>query len=115
MTMHLVLQIADGLPRPVPAAADIAEHLLGDSAAAVAIGQQAVERQARDLRHRVPHGDLDGADRDRAFGIAADLLAPAHRGKHAGRIVLPVSSRSESGSARRMRGMKRSRIWAPQA
>jgi hypothetical protein len=86
MAAHLVLQIADGLPRPVPAAADIAEHLLRDPAAAVAIGQQAVERQARDLRHRVPHRDLDGADRDRALGIATDLLAPAHHGKHAGRI-----------------------------
>jgi hypothetical protein len=29
--------------------------------------------------------------------------------------MLPVSSSSAAGSARRMRGMKRSRIWAPQA
>ena len=80
MAAHLVLQIPDGLARPVPAAADVAEDLLRDLAAAVALGKQLVQRLLRDLRHRIPHRDLDRADADRALGVAADLLALAHDG-----------------------------------
>src|SRR5215468_10304241 len=44
MAAHLVLQVCDGLARPVPAAAYIAKHLVQQPAAAVALGQHAMER-----------------------------------------------------------------------
>jgi hypothetical protein len=44
MPAHLVLQVFDGLPGPVPAAADIAEHFVGQLAVVEAFGQQAVQR-----------------------------------------------------------------------
>jgi hypothetical protein len=86
MAAHLVLQILGGLTRPIPAATDVAEHLVGQLAAAVALGEHPVQRLLRDLRHGVPHRDLDGADADRALGIAADLLALVHRGEDFCRI-----------------------------
>jgi hypothetical protein len=49
MAAHLVLHVLEGLSWRVPAAADIAEHLVRGLAAAVALGQQAVQRQACDL------------------------------------------------------------------
>jgi len=40
----------------------------------VARGEQTEQRLARDLRHRIPHRHVDGADRERAFAMAAGLL-----------------------------------------
>ncbi len=57
-------------------------------AAAVAFGQHAMERLAGDLRDRVPHRDLDGADADRALGVAADLFALAHGGQNLRRVEI---------------------------
>jgi hypothetical protein len=78
---HLVLQILGGLARCIPAAADVAEHLVGDLAAVEALGQHAVQRLLRDLGDGVPDCDLDGADADRAFGMPAGLLVLHHDGK----------------------------------
>ena len=74
---HLLLQVGDGLPRPVPAAAHVTKHLVGGLAAVEAARQHPVQRLARDFRHRVPHRDLDRADRDRALAVAAGFL-PLH-------------------------------------
>ena len=88
MAAHLVLHVGERLARRVPAAADVAEHLVGDLAAVVALGQHAVQRLAGDLGDRVPHGDLDGADRDRALAVAAGLLALHHAGEDFLRIEI---------------------------
>jgi len=45
----------------------------------VPLGEQAKQRLARDLRHRVPHRHVDGADRDRALAMAARLLVRHQR------------------------------------
>ncbi|MET3262929.1 hypothetical protein ABIF38_004435 [Bradyrhizobium japonicum] len=45
----------------------------------MALGEQPEQRLARDLRHRVPHGHVDGADRDRALAMAARLLVRHQR------------------------------------
>ena len=104
------------LPGAVPAAADIAEHLLGHLAAVEALGQHAMQRLVGDLGDRVPDRDLDGADADRALGMAAGLLVLHHDGEDFVRLeIAPASSSSVSGGGCRMRGMKRARICAPQA
>src|SRR3977135_1042491 len=54
--------------------------------APVAFGQQPKQRLAGDLRHRVPHRPVDGADRDRALAVAARLLVLHQRGPDAVRI-----------------------------
>ena len=82
MAAHLVLHVLEGLAGRVPAAADVAEHLLRDLAAVVALRQHAVQRLALDLGDGVPQRDLDGADRDRALGVAAGFLALHHAGEH---------------------------------
>ena len=82
MAAHLVLQILRGLARRIPAAADIAEHFVGDLAAVVALGEHAVQRLVGDLGDRVPHRDLDGADADRALAVAAGFLVAHHRGEN---------------------------------
>jgi hypothetical protein len=41
-----------------------------------------MERLIGDLGHRIPHGDLDGADRNRALRIAADFFPRRHRRQH---------------------------------
>ena len=43
------------------------------------LGQQAEQRLAGDLRHRVPHRHVDGADRDRALAMAARLFVRHQR------------------------------------
>src|SRR5581483_11368736 len=48
----------------------------------VTLGEQAEQRLARDLRHRVPHRHVDGADRDRALAVTARLLVRHHRGPY---------------------------------
>jgi hypothetical protein len=85
---HLVLQILGGLAREIPAAANVAEHPVAHLAAAVALGQQPVQRLLSDLRHRVPDSNLDGADADRALAVAAGFLSLHHRGKEFGRIEI---------------------------
>ena len=97
MAAHLVLEIGDGLPRPIPAAADITKHLAGQAAAAVAVGEHPVQRHIGDLRRRVPHRDLDGADPDRTLGVAADLLAPDHGRGDAGGIDVAAGLIEERG------------------
>jgi hypothetical protein len=86
MAAHLVLQVRHGLAGPVPAAADVAKHLGRDLAAVVALGEQAMELLAGDLRHRVPERDLDRADGDRALAVAAGFLALHHAGEDARRL-----------------------------
>ena len=81
MPAHLVLQILGGLARRVPAAADVAEHLVHHLAAVVALGQHAMQRLAFDLGDGVPHRDLDGADADRALAVAAGLFVAHHHGE----------------------------------
>ncbi len=81
MAAHLVLQILGGLARRVPAAADVAEHLVGDLAAIEALGQHHVQRLLRDLGDGVPDRDLDGADADRTLGMAAGLFVLHHDGE----------------------------------
>jgi len=67
-----------GLARCVPAAADIAEHLVRHLAAVVALGEHGVQRLFRDLGDRVPDRDFDRADADRAFAVAAGLFIAGH-------------------------------------
>ena len=81
MAAHLVLQILGGLARRIPAAADIAEHFVGDLAAVEALGQHAVQRLVGDLGDGVPDRDLDGADADRALGMPAGLFVLHHDGE----------------------------------
>ena len=88
MAAHLVLQVLGGLARRIPAAADVAEHLVGDLAAVVALGQQAMQRLAGDLGDRVPDRDLDGADADRALAVAAGFLVLHHHGEDFLRIEI---------------------------
>ena len=88
MPPHLVLQVLGGLARRVPAAADIAEHLVRHLAAVVALGQHAMQRLACDLGDRVPDRDLDGADADRALAVAAGFLVPHHHGEDFFRIEI---------------------------
>jgi hypothetical protein len=52
-------------------------------AAAIALGQQAVQRLAFYLGHRVPHRHVDGAYGHRAFAVPAGLFVGHHRGPHA--------------------------------
>src|SRR5579862_5927748 len=78
MAAHLVLQILRGLAWRVPARAHVAKHLLGDLAIIVVLGEQAVQRLLRDLGHRIPDRDLDGADADRALAVAAGLFVLHH-------------------------------------
>ena len=54
VTPHLVLQILDGLPGPVLAAAHVAEHFGGDLAAIEALRQQGVQRLVGDLCDCIP-------------------------------------------------------------
>ena len=76
--LHLVLQLPVVLSRVVVAARRVHEDGLVHATVAVALGEQAVERLARDLRHRVPHRHVERADRDRSLPVAARLLV-AHR------------------------------------
>ncbi len=82
MAAHLVLQILDRLPRPVPAAADVAEHLVRNLAAVESLGEQHVQRLVGDLGNRIPDRDLDGADGDRALGMPAGFFPPHHAGEN---------------------------------
>ena len=76
---HLAAQRGEILAGIVITAGGIDEHArIG--AAAMALGQQTKQRLARDLRHRVPHRHVDGADRDRALAMAARLFV-CHQGR----------------------------------
>ncbi len=79
IAFHLRLERRQVLARLVVAAGGIDPDLVVGLAAAIAVGEQAVERLALDLRHRVPDGHVDGADRDRAIAVAARLLVAHHR------------------------------------
>ena len=50
---------------------------------AVPLGQQPEQRLARNLRHRVPHRHVDGADRHGALAMPAGLLVAHQRGPDA--------------------------------
>ena len=58
------MNIFYGLPRRIPAAADIAKHFARDLAAVVALGQQVMERFSGNLGDGVPDRDLDRPDPD---------------------------------------------------
>ena len=73
-----VLQIFQPFAGVIPPAADVALHLVQHFAVVVALGEHAMERLVFDLGDRVPARDFDGADRDRALGVAARLLALHH-------------------------------------
>ena len=88
MAVHLVLQIFQRLPGGVPATADVAEDPVCHRAGVVALGQQAMQRLAGDLGHRVPDRDLDRADGDRALTVAAGFLPFHHDGENFFRIEI---------------------------
>ncbi len=111
---HLGAQRRQILAGIVVAAGRIDEHArIGLDA--VALGEQTEQRLAGDLRHRIPHRHVDGADRDRALAMAARLLVGHHRGPDLVRIEIVAGRHSSSdfGSASRMREAKRSRIRPP--
>ena len=81
MAAHLVLQIFRGLARRVPAAADVAKHLVRDFAAVIALGDEPMQRFFRDLGDRVPDRDLDRADGNRALAVSAGFFVLHHRGE----------------------------------
>ena len=75
---HLAAQHRQALARIIIAAGGIDEHArIGFTA--MSLGEQAKQRLARDLRHRVPHRHVDGADRDRALAMAARLFVRHQR------------------------------------
>ena len=87
---HFGAQLAEILIRVVIAAGRVHEDARIRVAIAVPLGKQSEQRPPRDLRHRVPHGHVDGADRDRALAVSAGLLVLEHRGPHLVRIeILP--------------------------
>ena len=82
MAAHFVLQIGDGLPGPIPAAADIAEYPVGKATAAKPLGKQAVQRLIRDLGDGIPDRHLDQA------APVAELRQVAPRQRGIGRVGL---------------------------
>ena len=81
MPAHLVLQVFHRLAGCIPAAADIAEHLGGDPAGVVAVSEHPMQRLSGNLGDRIPDGDLDGADGDRALAVAAGFFPLHHDGE----------------------------------
>ncbi len=75
---HLAAQRRHILAGIIIAAGGIDEHarICGP---AVALGQQAKQRLAGDLGHRIPHRHVDGADRHRALAVTARLLVRHQR------------------------------------
>src|SRR5581483_5143062 len=82
---HLRAQLGEVLPRIIVAARGIDEDF-GVGGCAVALGKEAEQRLAGDLRHRVPYRHVDGADRDRALAMAARLLVRLQHGPDLVRI-----------------------------
>ncbi len=111
---HLGAQLLDALAGIVVAAGGIDEDArIG--LAAVAFGEQPEQRLAGDLRDRVPHRHVDGADRDRALAVAARLLVLHQRRPDAVGIEIVagiVEQRLRVGVAA-SRGAKRSRMSPP--
>ena len=103
---HLVLELGNVLAGVVVAAGGVDEDArIGRAAAAIALGQQAEQRLARDLRHRVPHRHVDRAHGDGTLAVAARLLVAEHRRPDlAGSRLSPLSSSRLSGAASRTRG-----------
>ena len=97
---HLVLQRRVVLARVVVAAGGVDEDL-GVGLAAVALGQQAEQRLAGDLRRRVPDRHVDRADGDRALAVAARLLVRHHGGPDLVRIEV-VAALVEKALGRRL-------------
>ena len=77
---HLVLELVVVLTGVVVATGGIDEDLAVRLAVTVAVGQQLEQGLALDLRHRVPHGHVDGADGDRALAMPTGLLVGEHGG-----------------------------------
>src|SRR5262249_57765001 len=88
MTAHLALQVLDCLSRRVPAATDIAEHLLRNTAAIKTPGEHGIKRLVRDLGECVPQRHFDGADGDRTLGMPAGFLSPHHAAENLRRIEI---------------------------
>ena len=85
---HLILECAEVLAGLVVAAGGVDPDPLVGLAAAVAIGQQPIERLLLDLGDRVPDRHVDRADRDRAFAVTARFLAGHHHGPDLVRIEI---------------------------
>src|SRR4051794_4633685 len=58
----------------------------------MALGEQAEQRLARDLRYRIPHRHVDGADRDGALAVATRLLVGHHRAPDLVRVEIVAGS-----------------------
>ena len=101
MTAHLVLQILDRLPRPVPAAAHVAEHLVWNFAAVESLGEQHAQRLVGNLGNGIPDRDLDGADRDRSFGMPSGFFPPHHAGENFSGIEIVAACVQKRGPDRR--------------
>src|SRR3954468_6202235 len=86
MPAHLVLQVLHRLAGRVPPSADIAEHLGGDPAVVVTLGEHPMQRLSGNLGDRIPDGDLDGADGDRTLAVSAGLFALHHDRQDLARI-----------------------------
>ena len=84
---HLGAQLRDALARIVVAARRIDEDARV-RLALVALGEQAEQRLAGDLCHRVPDRHVDRADRDRALAVPARLLVRHQRGPDAVRVEI---------------------------
>src|SRR5713101_4847431 len=97
MAAYLVLQVRDGLAPPVPAATHIAKHLVWQPAATAS--------------HTATSMVPIPIERSASPPIFSRAVMTAST--HAGSRLSPLSSRSVDGSARKMRGINRSRICAP--
>ena len=68
------------------------------------LGQEAMERQVRDLGRRVPDRHVEGPDRDAALAMAAGLLARHHDAPGAERVEIRPFTVHEIGRAQETRG-----------
>ena len=79
IALHFGLEFALVLARVVIATRRIHPDLVIGHAIAITIGKQAIQRLAFDLRHRVPHRHVDGADRYRTLAMPAGFFV-GHQG-----------------------------------
>jgi hypothetical protein len=94
---HFILQILDRLPRPIPATAHVAEHLVWKFAAIESLGEQHAQRLVGNLGNGIPDRNLDGADRDGPFGMPSSFFPPHHAGENFRGIVVPATCVQKRG------------------
>src|SRR5450631_1080615 len=94
---HLALELVVVLARIVIAAGRVDEHAPGGSAVAVLPREKLEQRQFGDLRHRVPHRHVDGADRHGALAMAAGLFVGEHARPDAMRVEVVAALGPERG------------------